>query len=100
MVVDDTVVRGRADAVFADGDDIVVVDWKTGPPPRTRAEAAQRSTQLAVYRAAFADLHGLDPSRVRAVFHHVAENVTVEQVADVVVDDVVRALRQQAEVPP
>lgn len=96
MVVDDTVVRGRADAVFADGDGIVVVDWKTGPPPRTRAEAAQRSTQLAVYRAAFAALHGLDQRRVRAVFHHIRENTTVEQTADVVVDDVVRALRRQA----
>jgi DNA helicase-2/ATP-dependent DNA helicase PcrA len=100
MVVDDTVVRGRADAVFADGDGIVVVDWKTGPPPRTGAEAAQRSTQLAVYRAAFAALHGLDPSRVRAVFHHIAENVTVEQSADVDVGDVVRTLRRQVAATP
>ena len=96
MVVADTIVRGRVDAVFGEGDGLVVVDWKTGPPPRSRSEAEDRSSQLAVYRAAFATLYGLDPGSVRAVFHHVRENVTIEQTGDVSVADVVRRLRDHA----
>ncbi len=96
MVVDGTVVRGRVDAVFADGDGLVVVDWKTGPPPSAASEVRARSAQLAAYREAFARLHGLPLDKVRAVFHHVREDVTIDQVdtaVDVVagvVADVVR----------
>lgn len=102
MVVEGTVVRGRVDAVFADGDGLLVVDWKTGPPPRGSAEAAARSAQLAVYRQAFAALHGLCLHQVRAVFHHVRENVTIEQTDadDIsrgdVVADVVASVRRMA----
>jgi DNA helicase-2/ATP-dependent DNA helicase PcrA len=77
-VIDGVVVRGRADAVFADGAGLVVVDWKTGPPPDSGAERDARQAQLAVYRTAFAVLHGLPVEQVRAVFHHVRENVTLE----------------------
>jgi DNA helicase-2/ATP-dependent DNA helicase PcrA len=77
LVLGEVVVRGRADAVFDDGDGLLVVDWKTGPPPRDPAEAQARSTQLAVYRLAFAALHGLPLERVRAAFHHVREGVTI-----------------------
>lgn len=82
MVVDGTVVRGRVDAVFADGAGLLVVDWKTGPPPTAAGEIAARSAQLAAYRQAFATLHGLPVARVRALFHHVRENVTVEHSGD------------------
>lgn len=93
MVVAGVVVRGRADAVFAEGDGLVVVDWKTGPPPTAPAEIAARSAQLAAYRQAFADLHGLSPHQVRAVFHHVRENLTIEEQEDGVgLDDVVAAV--------
>ncbi|MTD13668.1 AAA family ATPase [Nakamurella sp. YIM 132087] len=70
-------VRGRVDAVFADPDGgLTVVDWKTGaPPPRDRMHDA--AVQLAVYRLAMAELHGLPPERVRAAFHHVAHGVTL-----------------------
>jgi DNA helicase II / ATP-dependent DNA helicase PcrA len=86
-------VRGRADAVFSEGDGLVVVDWKTGPPPTAPAEIAARSAQLAAYRQAFADLHGLAPQQVRAVFHHVRENLTIEEQEDGVgLDDVVAAV--------
>lgn len=102
MVIDGTVVRGRADAVFADvdrgGDALVVVDWKTGPPPSGAAELQARSAQLAVYRRAFAALYGLPEHKVRAVFHHVRENVTVEESesGDVVVDVVARLVATTA----
>jgi DNA helicase-2/ATP-dependent DNA helicase PcrA len=77
MVVDGVVLRGRADAVFDDGDGLLVVDWKTGPPPRDEAELQARSVQLAVYRLAFAALHGRPVSQVRAAFHHVREQRTI-----------------------
>jgi DNA helicase-2/ATP-dependent DNA helicase PcrA len=78
-VVGDVVVRGRVDAVFADPDGTLwCVDWKTGPPSADPAEVEARSVQLAVYRLAFAALAGVPVERVRAVFHHVAEGVTIE----------------------
>ena len=77
LVLDEVAVRGRADAVFDDGDGVLVVDWKTSPPPRDPAEQAARSTQLAVYRLAFASLYGLPLQQVAAAFHHVQEGVTL-----------------------
>ncbi|MEU8236878.1 ATP-dependent DNA helicase [Actinoplanes missouriensis] len=71
------VVRGRMDAVFADGDDrFDVIDWKTGRRPSgTEAEAA--AVQLSAYRLAWATLAGVPVNRVRAGFHYVREQVTV-----------------------
>ncbi|EDY48475.1 ATP-dependent DNA helicase [Streptomyces clavuligerus] len=65
------VVRGRIDAVYrttaADGPATSparyeIVDWKTG------AAAAADPLQLAVYRLAWAEQHGLDPEEVDAAF--------------------------------
>jgi DNA helicase-2/ATP-dependent DNA helicase PcrA len=68
LVVGDTVVRGRMDAVFADPDGgYTVVDWKTGRRPRGE-EAVAAAVQLAAYRLAWADLNGVDVERVRAAF--------------------------------
>ena len=72
-----TSVRGRIDAVFADPDGgATVVDWKTGAPP-TGARARAAAVQLAAYRLAWSRLTGLPLQRVRAAFHYVAENVSV-----------------------
>lgn len=78
MVIAGRVVRGRIDAVFADDDGgATVVDWKTGDPPTT-AEAKQHAAiQLAVYRLAWAALHGLPVDSVRAAFHYVRTGTTV-----------------------
>jgi DNA helicase II / ATP-dependent DNA helicase PcrA len=68
LVVGDTIVRGRMDAVFADDDGgFTVVDWKTGRRP-SGADAQAAAVQLAAYRMAWADLTGTDVGRVRAVF--------------------------------
>jgi DNA helicase-2/ATP-dependent DNA helicase PcrA len=81
MAVDERVVRGRMDAVFADGHGRwLVVDWKTGSRPAGRAAEAS-AVQLAAYRLAWARLRGLgdeDVHRVRAAFHYVRTNETVE----------------------
>ncbi|CAM3251014.1 ATP-dependent DNA helicase [Nocardioides dubius] len=71
MVLAGQVVRGRIDAVYADGDDWLVVDWKT-----SRREDAD-PLQLAVYRVAWAELMGVELSRVRGAFHYVRSGRTV-----------------------
>ncbi|MEU6171159.1 ATP-dependent DNA helicase [Streptantibioticus parmotrematis] len=63
MTLAGRLVRGRIDAVYAEPDGgFEIVDWKTG---RT---ADADPLQLAVYRLAWAERHGLPPQRVRAAF--------------------------------
>ena len=72
MMLAGRVVRGRIDAVFADDDGAVtIVDWKTGEMPSDPEELQRNALQLAVYRLAWARLHGCPPSAVRAAFHYV-----------------------------
>ncbi|MBV9160469.1 MAG: ATP-dependent helicase [Pseudonocardiales bacterium] len=90
-VVDGVGVRGRMDAVFADADGgWTVVDWKTGTvPDEVTLRAA--SVQLAAYRLAWSALSGAPLSRVRAAFHYVRDNRTV-QPADLLDADGLRDL--------
>lgn len=56
------IVRGRIDAVYRTGDTYEIVDWKT-----SRTNTAD-PLQLAVYRLAWAELHGLPLTDVTATF--------------------------------
>jgi DNA helicase II / ATP-dependent DNA helicase PcrA len=80
-IAGDRVVRGRMDAVFGDADEgWTVVDWKTGRKP-TGAAATAAAVQLAAYRLAWARLCGVPDEelhRIRAAFHYVRSNETVE----------------------
>lgn len=73
-----TIVRCRVDAVFATPQGVEIVDWKTGSPPADAADDAARQMQLAVYRLAWARLHGLSLDAVRAAFFYVAHDRVVE----------------------
>ncbi|MDN5726709.1 MAG: PD-(D/E)XK nuclease family protein, partial [Propionibacteriales bacterium] len=65
-------IRGRIDAVYAEPDGRwLVVDWKT-----SRGRHAD-PLQLAIYRLAWAELQGIDPSMVDAVFHFVRSDALV-----------------------
>ncbi len=66
------VIRGRIDAVYetADGG-FEVVDWKTN-----RAQSAD-PLQLAIYRLAWSEMHGLSIDRVSAAFVYVRSGQTV-----------------------
>jgi DNA helicase-2/ATP-dependent DNA helicase PcrA len=78
LVLGDTVVRGRIDAVFPDPDGgVTVVDWKTGEPPADEQARRHAAVQLAVYRLAWAGLAGCPPEQVRAAFHYVRSGRTV-----------------------
>ena len=72
LVLSGQVVRGRIDAVYAEGDGYLVVDWKTN-----RQQTAD-PLQLALYRLAWAELMGVDPARVRAAFYYVRTGDLVE----------------------
>ncbi|WP_327369736.1 UvrD-helicase domain-containing protein [Streptomyces sp. NBC_01217] len=65
------VIRGRIDAVYRTGDTYEIVDWKT-----TRTNTAD-PLQLAVYRLAWAELHGLPLTDVTATFLYVRSGETV-----------------------
>ncbi|GGG76133.1 ATP-dependent helicase [Corynebacterium pelargi] len=67
------VLRGRMDAVFAQDDGYLVVDWKTGQLP-TAQERKAVEMQLAVYRLAWAKLQGIDPEAVQAAFYYVTKH--------------------------
>jgi DNA helicase-2/ATP-dependent DNA helicase PcrA len=72
LVLSGQVVRGRIDAVYAEGDGYLVVDWKTN-----RQQTAD-PLQLALYRLAWAELMGVEPARVRAAFYYVRTGDLVE----------------------
>jgi DNA helicase-2/ATP-dependent DNA helicase PcrA len=78
MLIGDRQIRGRIDAVFADPEDgsFDVVDWKTGQPPRNRAERDAIAVQLAAYRLAWAALAGVPLGQVRAAFYYVRQDQT------------------------
>jgi DNA helicase-2/ATP-dependent DNA helicase PcrA len=90
MQVERVLVRGRMDAVFADGDGWDVVDWKTGRTP-SGADAQAAAVQLAVYRLAWHQLSGAPLEAVRAAFVYVRAGETVRP-ADLLDADGLRAL--------
>jgi DNA helicase II / ATP-dependent DNA helicase PcrA len=97
MVIGGRVVRGRIDAIFADDDGgTTVVDWKTGEPPNTPEAKQHAAIQLAVYRLAWAQLHGRPVESVRAAFHYVRSGRTVSPDTLPGADDLVALLAEQA----
>ena len=68
-------IRGRIDAVYRLGDEggcrFQVVDWKT-----SRVENAD-PWQLAIYRMAWAEMHGLPLESVDAIFYYVRSDRVV-----------------------
>jgi DNA helicase-2/ATP-dependent DNA helicase PcrA len=65
-------VRGRIDAVYEINGRYEVIDWKTGSTKLGESSAVQ----LAVYRLAWANLKGIDPTQVSAAFHYVPSGET------------------------
>ena len=72
LVLGGQVVRGRIDAVYVDGDGYLLVDWKTN------RSATADPLQLAIYRLAWAELHGVPLESVRAAFYYVRTGELVE----------------------
>ena len=72
LVLGGQVVRGRIDAVYVDGEEHLVVDWKTN------RSATADPLQLALYRLAWAELNDVPLDRVRAAFYYVRTGQVVE----------------------
>ncbi len=69
------VIRGRIDAVYRETDDTGVtyeiVDWKTGRTDGPGGTPLADPLQLAVYRLAWAEQHGIPVESVRTAFVHI-----------------------------
>ncbi len=65
LVLGGQVVRGRIDAVYETEGGFLVVDWKTN------REQTADPLQLAIYRVAWAELHGVPAESVAAAFYYV-----------------------------
>lgn len=78
LVLAGRVVRGRIDAVYETTDGFEVIDWKT-----SQAHSAD-AMQLAIYRVAWAEMHGVPVDRVHARFVYVrtGETVTPDRLPD------------------
>ncbi|MEY4397773.1 MAG: hypothetical protein RLZ53_349 [Actinomycetota bacterium] len=68
----------KLDAVFETEDGYEIVDWKTGKPPVTEDEIAQRALQLALYRMAFTRLHSVAPEKVGVCLYYVADDLEIK----------------------
>jgi DNA helicase II / ATP-dependent DNA helicase PcrA len=88
-------IRGRIDAIYADGDGFQVVDWKTGS--KQLGKSAQ--VQLAMYRLAWAKLSGCDISKISAAFHYVPTGVT-DKPSDLLDEAALIALITSVGLPP
>ena len=71
MILDGEVIVCKLDAVYLVDGRYRVVDWKTGKAPRDAADLESKQLQLALYRQAFAEWKGIDPSLIDAVFYYV-----------------------------
>jgi DNA helicase-2/ATP-dependent DNA helicase PcrA len=72
LVLAGQVIRGRIDAVYETGRGFLVVDWKTN------REQTADPLQLAIYRVAWAELHGVPVEAVEAAFYYVRTGELVE----------------------
>ena len=63
-----TVVVCKLDAVFFDGSEYTIVDWKSGKAPIDEEDLRNRAIQLALYRIGLGRLLNSPPERIRAVF--------------------------------
>ncbi|GAA5028530.1 UvrD-helicase domain-containing protein [Microbacterium fluvii] len=71
------VVICKLDAVYARGDRIEIVDWKTGAAPRTDDERAQRMLQLELYREAYHRRNGVPLESIDVVLFYVAADLVL-----------------------
>jgi DNA helicase-2/ATP-dependent DNA helicase PcrA len=75
-MIDNTLIRGRIDAVYQSGDKFEVVDWKTGKV-KDGDDLATAAIQLAMYRLAYSKLKNVPIEKISAAFHYVVDNQTV-----------------------
>jgi DNA helicase-2/ATP-dependent DNA helicase PcrA len=64
----------KLDAVFAEGDRKLIVDWKSGKSPKDKKDEALKVLQLALYRLAYSKFTGEPIENIDVCFYFVAED--------------------------
>ncbi len=70
----------KLDAVYRRedrGGRIEIVDWKTGPPPRSSVDRSTRMLQLALYRLAYHKRTGVPLDQIDVVLYYVADDLSI-----------------------
>lgn len=67
----------KLDAVFRNGDQVEIVDWKTGKAPADEQEIKSRLLQLALYRVAYARFARIDIEKIKATLYYVSQDVEI-----------------------
>ena len=67
----------KIDAVFKTDDGFEIVDWKTGIPPKTPEDIAEKALQLALYRMAYAKFHGIEEAMVGVCLYYVSDDLEI-----------------------
>ena len=68
IVIENTLIVCKLDAVFETDFGFEIVDWKSGKSPKDGKDLSSRSIQLALYRIALAQKLGVGIERIRASF--------------------------------
>ena len=67
----------KLDAVFKTDSGVEIVDWKTGKPPTSDAEVAERALQLALYRLAYSRFTGIPEQQIEVSLYFVNEALEI-----------------------
>jgi len=79
IVLSNTLIRGRIDAVYQSETGYEIVDWKTGSP-KEGSDLELATLQLAAYRLAFSKLRNVPLTSVSALFHYLPSNQSIRGV--------------------
>ncbi|MGW9111949.1 UvrD-helicase domain-containing protein [Microbacterium sp. NPDC055683] len=80
----------KLDAVYARGDRIEIVDWKTGRAPRTPEEREERMLQLALYRLAYSRRHDVPLDRIDVALYYVPDDLVLRDERPLTAEEVAR----------
>ena len=67
----------KLDAVYERDGRIEIVDWKTGRPPSSAAEKEERMLQLALYRLAYHQRHGVPLDQIDVALYYVGDDLVI-----------------------
>lgn len=91
IIIEGILLRGRMDAIYFDGKQYEIVDWKTGEV-KSGSELADAAVQLAAYRIAFSRIHRIPPESISAAFHYVGANQSVRPADLLSEEEIIRLL--------
>ncbi len=67
----------KLDAVYKTEAGFEIVDWKTGAPPKDKAQEEAKALQLALYRLAYSKYLNIDPETITTCLFFVTDNLVI-----------------------